>query len=252
MRTTASSVSNKKAANALHNSVLPTPVGPKNKNEPIGRLGSDSPARERRIALQIAVTAWLCPIMRLCNASSIFNNFSFSLSSIFATGICVHLDTTSAISSSVTLLRSNCVSCFSAKDAVANFFSSSGIWPYCNSAMRVKSPARRAVSNSKRARSNSPLIVCAPCKADFSLFQMLSNLSDSLCHFCKSFSNFSNRFLDASSVSFFNASRSIFNCTIFRSKLSNSSGLESISMRMLLAASSMRSIALSGNCLSEM
>ena len=56
-RTIASSVSNRKFANALVSSVLPTPVGPRNRNEPIGRLGSDKPARERRIAFATTVTA---------------------------------------------------------------------------------------------------------------------------------------------------------------------------------------------------
>ena len=56
-RTMASSVSNKKFASALLSSVLPTPVGPRNKNEPMGRLGSDRPARERRIAFATTVTA---------------------------------------------------------------------------------------------------------------------------------------------------------------------------------------------------
>ena len=42
---------------ALANSVLPTPVGPKKMNEPIGRFGSFNPARARRTALEIAVTA---------------------------------------------------------------------------------------------------------------------------------------------------------------------------------------------------
>jgi hypothetical protein len=37
-------------------SVLPTPVGPRNRNEPIGRLGSDKPARLRRIAFDEAVS----------------------------------------------------------------------------------------------------------------------------------------------------------------------------------------------------
>jgi hypothetical protein len=36
-------------------SVLPTPVGPININEPSGRLGSDKPARERRTASDITV-----------------------------------------------------------------------------------------------------------------------------------------------------------------------------------------------------
>ena len=42
---------------AFESSVLPTPVGPKNKKEPLGRLGSDKPARARRTALAIAETA---------------------------------------------------------------------------------------------------------------------------------------------------------------------------------------------------
>ena len=57
----ASRLSNKNSANALHSSVLPTPVGPKNKKEPFGRLGSDKPARERRTALATAVSALSCP-----------------------------------------------------------------------------------------------------------------------------------------------------------------------------------------------
>ena len=38
------------AARALASSVLPTPVGPRNKKEPIGLVGSLIPALERRIA----------------------------------------------------------------------------------------------------------------------------------------------------------------------------------------------------------
>ena len=57
MRTMAFSSSNKYSANARASSVLPTPVGPKNINEPMGRFGSDRPARERRIAFATAVTA---------------------------------------------------------------------------------------------------------------------------------------------------------------------------------------------------
>ncbi len=57
MRTMASSVSNRKLASDLHSSVLPTPVGPRNRKEPLGRLGSAKPARERRTALATAVTA---------------------------------------------------------------------------------------------------------------------------------------------------------------------------------------------------
>ena len=41
-------------ASALVSSVLPTPVGPRNMNEPIGRLGSCRPARARRTAVDTA------------------------------------------------------------------------------------------------------------------------------------------------------------------------------------------------------
>ena len=65
MRTMASSVSNRNSASALHSSVLPTPVGPRNRNEPLGRRGSDSPARERRIAFETMRTASSWPTTRL-------------------------------------------------------------------------------------------------------------------------------------------------------------------------------------------
>src|ERR1700743_1203148 len=48
MRTIALSSSNRNEASALVSSVLPTPVGPRNRNEPIGRLGASKPSRERR------------------------------------------------------------------------------------------------------------------------------------------------------------------------------------------------------------
>src|ERR1700754_4305309 len=56
MRIRACSSSNRNAASALVNSVLPTPVGPRNRNEPIGRFGDCSPARARRMALETALT----------------------------------------------------------------------------------------------------------------------------------------------------------------------------------------------------
>ena len=44
-------------ASARAVSVFPTPVGPRKMNEPIGRLGSLSPARERLTAFETACTA---------------------------------------------------------------------------------------------------------------------------------------------------------------------------------------------------
>jgi hypothetical protein len=53
----ASSVSNIYLANALANSVLPTPVGPRKMKEPIGFFGSFKPTLFLWIALVILDTA---------------------------------------------------------------------------------------------------------------------------------------------------------------------------------------------------
>src|SRR3989344_3314074 len=75
MRIRRSSLSNKKPASALQSSVLPTPVGPRNRNEPVGRLGSDRPERERRMALATAAIASCWPTTRSCSLVSIFDTF---------------------------------------------------------------------------------------------------------------------------------------------------------------------------------
>ena len=64
MRTMALSLSKRRLARALDSSVLPTPVGPRNRKLAIGRLGSLRPALERWIASATAVTAWFWPITR--------------------------------------------------------------------------------------------------------------------------------------------------------------------------------------------
>ena len=137
MRTIASVVSNMNSASALHNSVLPTPVGPRNRNEPFGRFGSDRPARERRIASATACTASSWPTTRLCSSSSIFSSLSRSPSSILLTGMPVQRLTTSAISSAVTLVCTSLKSCVSAACAAASCFSSSGNLPYWISLIRA-------------------------------------------------------------------------------------------------------------------
>jgi hypothetical protein len=55
------SLPKRKLASARASSVLPTPVGPRNTKLPTGRLGFFSPARDRRIAREIADVAfsWL-------------------------------------------------------------------------------------------------------------------------------------------------------------------------------------------------
>ncbi|MNM88679.1 hypothetical protein D3C81_1009020 [compost metagenome] len=252
MRTIASSVSKRNSASALHSSVLPTPVGPRNRNEPLGRFGSARPARERRTALDTATTASCWPITRLCSSLSMRSSLSRSPSIILATGMPVHLDTTSAISSSVTRLRSNWFSRGSRSSTVASLRSSSGMVPYCSSAMRCRSARRRAASMSALACSSCCWICAEPCTSAFSDFQISSRSAYSRSSLAMSSSSLARRFLVASSVSFFSASRSIFSWIRRRSRRSSSSGLESISMRMRLPASSIRSMALSGSWRSVM
>src|SRR5207253_204362 len=96
-RTIAVSSLNRYSASAFVSSVLPTPVGPKNMNEPIGRFGSCRPARERRTAVATARTASAWPTTRLPSWPSIFRSLSFSPSSILSTGTPVQRDTTCAI-----------------------------------------------------------------------------------------------------------------------------------------------------------
>ena len=214
MRTIASSVSNRNSASAFESSVLPTPVGPRNRKEPFGRFGSDSPARERRIASDTALTASSWPTTRLPIDSSILSSFSRSPSSILDTGMPVHFETTSAISSSVTLLRTSVGALASASCAAFRRFSSSGIFPYCSSDIRARSPARRAASNSRRARSSSSLMCAVPCTAAFSDFQTSSRSEYSRSSSFNCASSVCSRFFDASSLSFLSASRSILSCTI--------------------------------------
>ena len=117
MRTIACSSSNRNSASALAVSVFPTPVGPRKMKLPIGRFGSLSPARERRIAFATTTSASSCPTTRSRSRCSICVSFCTSPSSIFDTGIPVHFDTIRAISSSST-------SSFSSRDALPPAFAS--------------------------------------------------------------------------------------------------------------------------------
>ena len=117
IRTIFCSSSNSVAARVLASSVLPTPVGPRNRKEPIGLVGSLIPALERSTVCATASTAASCPITRLCSSSSRCKVLLRSLSVSFATGIPVQREMILAISSSVTAsctkLRSLSLTCFS-------------------------------------------------------------------------------------------------------------------------------------------
>ena len=102
MRTIARSSSKRKSASDLASSVLPVPVGPRKRNEPVGRLGSAMPARERRTASLTARTASRWPISRSPMTSSIRSSLAVSPSSSRPVGMPVQASTTSAICSAPT------------------------------------------------------------------------------------------------------------------------------------------------------
>ena len=93
------SLPNRNCASVRATSVLPTPVGPRNKNEPTGRFGFFKPARERRMARARAVMALSCEITRLCSSSSMRSSFCDSSSLIEVMGTPVQRETTSSMSS---------------------------------------------------------------------------------------------------------------------------------------------------------
>src|ERR1700733_5940230 len=61
MRIMFSSVSNSAAASVLASSVLPTPAGPRNRNDPIGRRGSLLPEKARVTGSSTSCTAPAAP-----------------------------------------------------------------------------------------------------------------------------------------------------------------------------------------------
>ena len=82
----------------------------------MGRFGSDSPARLRRMALATAETASSWPTTRAWRASSMRMSFSTSPSSSRLTGTPVHRLTTSATSSaSTSSFRNRWVFCSSSR-----------------------------------------------------------------------------------------------------------------------------------------
>ena len=248
-RTIARSSSNMNSASAFASSVFPTPVGPRKMNEPMGRSGSDSPARERRRALATASTASSCPTTRSCRRSSMCTSFSTSPSISLLTGMPVHDATTSATSSSDTSSFSmRCSACFSSswRSASTNPRSSSGMVPKRSRAAPSRSASRSARSTSVRARSRSSFRSRMRVMEPFSSSHAAFIPSDCSRRSASSCATRSRRSTDAGSVSAWSACSSISSWMMRRSSTSSSSGTESISIRRRLADSSIRSIALSG------
>ena len=247
IRTILRSSSNNAWATALASSVFPTPVGPKNRKEPIGRSGSWMPARERIIASATFRTASSWPITLWCSVLSRCSNFSRSPSIRRVTGMPVQRPTMRAISSSVTLSRSSVafwVLPFSSK--FASCFCSSGSLPYFNAAALSRSYSRSASSIWDPTCSISSRSFCT-CPIDVFSFSQRAFISWNCSRISvSSFWISAKCSADKRLFSFFNAASSISCCIIFREISSNSAGIESISVRMVAQASSTRSMALSG------
>ena len=158
-RIIASSEPKTASANVFESSVFPTPVGPKNRNEPIGLLALFSPTLPLRTAFATAVTASVWPTTRLCNIDSNFNNLCCSFFPIFVTGIPVHIDTISSIVfSSITGLYSFSVPCHFAialSRAVCALSKS-----FLRTAAPLKSPCLTHISSSRfNSATSSSLFV---------------------------------------------------------------------------------------------
>ncbi len=251
MRIRLFSSSNRFWARALASSVLPTPVGPRKRKEPMGRFSSETPARERRMASATACTASSWPTTRSCSSSGRRRSFSRSVSISLETGMPVHRATILAISSSVTLSRSRTLSGFSDFSASSSSFCSLGRVPYLSSAARFRSYLRSAAAMSALVFSISSRSFCTLPMSVFSFSQrafMALKVSRSWESCSRSRDR---RSWLTSSFSFCRAASSISSCMIFRLTSSSSAGMESISVRIMAQASSTRSMALSGRKRSE-
>ena len=252
IRTMLFSSSNRFWASAFASSVLPTPVGPRKRNEPIGFEGSLIPALERRIASVTFSTASSWPTTLLWSSSARWSVFSRSPSVSLATGIPVHFEIILQISSSVTASWTRERSFdFTDSSSAASCFSSCGSLPYCNSAALLRSYFCCAWAICWWTCSISSRSLLKWSTDFFSLSHcafMPANSSRRLESSCLSVSR---RSCDKWSVSFFNAASSISSCIILRLSSSISAGMESISVFTSAHASSTRSIALSGRKRSE-
>ena len=124
--------------------------------------------------------------------------------------------------------------------------------PYCSSEALARSPRRVAASTWKRACSICSLVARIFWMASFSCCQCAFMPADCSLSSAISRSTFASRSFEALSFSFLSAWRSISSWMSLRSTSSISVGSESISMRRREAASSTRSMALSGRKRSAM
>ena len=174
---------------------------------------------------------------------SIFINLSFSPPISFSKGIPVHLETTLAISSA--LITSFIIVACSFWFNSSYSFSRLGSKPYISSLAFVKSPVLWALSRSSFAWSILSLRFLFVSKIFFSDSQVLLRTFSFSCMF-DIWVSICSFFLSSLSFSLESTFFSIWSLIRSRSNWSISSGLLSISILTLLAASSIKSMALSG------
>mmetsp|Transcript_3085 Transcript_3085/g.8868 ORF Transcript_3085/g.8868 Transcript_3085/m.8868 type:complete len:554 (-) Transcript_3085:1034-2695(-) len=257
IRTIASSESKSASATAFASSVLPTPVGPRNMSDAVGLSGSLSPARERWIASATASTASSCPATRCRSWSASVRIFCASVASIFLSGTPVHCDTTAATSSSPTVVRVSAsppsaaasASCFARSCAC-----SSGKSRYLSSAALLSSYAASACSISSVFCSMAALSELSPSSAPFSSRHRSASArwrpSSVPISARSAVSRAAAR--GSAAASLVSENSSILACTSRRSTSSSACGRDVASILSFAAASSTRSIALSGRKRSEM
>ena len=250
MRTIARSSSKRKSASVRASSVLPTPVGPRNRNEPIGRCGSDEPGTRTPDRVRHRVHRFVLAddalVQHLFEAHELRDlalhqpahgdagPLGDDLGDVFLVDFFLqHRAVVLELDEPVGHRRD-----LAFEDGQVPVTQLRGALEVAVALGPIGLAARglRAVP----CRRGSRLI------ASFSLCQCATIPSRSSPSDASSASSRSSRACDASSVSFASAARSISSWRMRRSTTSISKGIESISMRSRDAASSMRSIALSG------
>ena len=227
MRTIARSSSNRKSASALASSVLPTPVGPRNRNEPVGRSGSAMPARERRTASDDGARPRPAgrSAARRCT-SSMRSSLAVSPSSSRPVGMPVQASTTSAISSGPTSSRTiGSVTDCSASRGLLELLLELGD-PAVEDLAGAGRGRPRAGSRSACMRSSSICLRSSPTpsSAAFSRAHRASSPRSSSSRSARSARSRSSRSRDAASASRSSASSSIFIRSTARRSWSISTG----------------------------
>mmetsp|Transcript_24731 Transcript_24731/g.53334 ORF Transcript_24731/g.53334 Transcript_24731/m.53334 type:complete len:277 (-) Transcript_24731:105-935(-) len=259
-----SSSSKSDSARALASSVLPTPVGPRNMNEAMGLDGSDKPARERWTASATASTASSWPVTREARVEERSSSFWLSARRSFSNGTPVHLETTAATSASPTMVfiigppssqtpspsgsTSHSSLCWAASSSASSSALRVGRIEYLSSAARLSSKACSACSISRRVSSIRSLSFVSASSLPFSAIHFSVSAVCCLTSSSRSACSASSRTLarESRAASALSEISSICTCMSLRETSSSACGRDVASIFILAAASSMRSMALSG------